>query len=157
MIRSVILSLTLLGLVACSETGYEKNISIASDGWHKDSVVRFDFEVKDLTQPYQMSIYLRNDNAYPYANIYLFVNLIHPDGVVTRDTAQYDLADAYGKWLGKGWCANYDNELLFQDNYRFAATGVYRIEITQAMRQLRLKGIKDVGFCLRKKEVNGEK
>lgn len=157
MIRSFILGIGLLGLVACSNTDYEKNISIASDGWHKDSIARFEFDVQDVSLPYEMLIYIRNNNSYPYSNIYLFVNIIHPDGVISRDTAEYELADAYGKWLGKGWCANFDSDLLLQQNYRFADTGKYTVEIMQAMRELRLKGIKDVGFCLRKLDVNGKK
>jgi gliding motility-associated lipoprotein GldH len=143
--------------VACSNVDYEKNISIPTGGWHKDSIARFEFEVNDLRFPYEMDVYIRNDNSYPYSNIYLFINVVHPDGAVSRDTAEYDLADAYGKWLGHGWCANFDNNLLVQGNYRFAAKGKYRVEIMQAMRELKLKGIKDVGFSLHKLNVDGQK
>lgn len=157
MIRSFIFGISLLGLVACSNVDYEKNISIAPGGWHKDSIARFEFEVNDLNSPYEMDVYIRNNNSYPYSNIYLFIHTVQPDGTVFRDTAEYDLTDAYGKWLGQGWCANFDNDLLYRENYHFAAKGTYRVEIMQAMRELRLKGIKDVGFSLHKLKVNGKK
>ena len=144
------LSLCLL-TVSCIDTEYEKNISFADGIWHKDSVARFSFEVKDIQSPYEMIVSVRNSNSYPYSNLYLFVNIVDPSGTMSRDTVEYDLADVYGKWLGKGWSANYDNDLLLHDRYRFASVGTYRVELIQAMREIRLKGIKDVGFSLRKK------
>lgn len=156
MIRSFLLSVVLLTVTACSSVDYEKNISIAPGGWHKDSVIRFALDIQRTDIPYRMDLFVRNDNSYPYSNLYLFVSMVSPSGTVVRDTAEYVLADAYGQWLGKGWCANYDHALQYQSAYTFPVKGVYTVEITQAMREIKLKGIKDVGFSLRKYVSDGK-
>ena len=38
--------------------------------WHKDSVVSFSFSQKDTLKPYNLFVNLRNNNKYPYNNLF---------------------------------------------------------------------------------------
>ena len=66
------------------------------------------------------------------------------------DTINCPLANAHGKWLGKGFAGVYDNRLLYMARKRFPLTGKYSIRIEQAMRDNELQGVLDVGLRIEK-------
>jgi gliding motility-associated lipoprotein GldH len=91
---------------------------------------------------------VRNNEEYPYSNIYFFINTILPDGKSARDTIECILANVRGKWLGKGMGSLKESNHLIRNNLHFPNSGTYRMEIEQAMRIDELTGIKDIGIEL---------
>jgi len=134
-------------LNSCDEgTLYDQSHEIPDLGWHKDSAAFFSMEIKDSIQPCNFYINVRNTDDYPFRNLYLFLTTNLPNNNTTRDTIELLLADASGKWIGKGFGVLRDNQIVIRKNLIFPLNGIYRFSIEQAMRQDYLKGIRDVGI-----------
>ena len=80
-------------------TIYYKNNVLALE---KDKEYYFTFEVKDISVPYDLTLEVRNNNLYPYQNLWLFCSEEQPIGPLRRDTIECMLADEFGKWHGHG-------------------------------------------------------
>jgi gliding motility-associated lipoprotein GldH len=128
---------------------YEKSFNIDKGEWNKSQVVKFEVPVTDTINGYDIFIELRNNDEYPYSNLFLFVTTKSPNGASKKDTLQMTLADEKGKWLGKGLGGIRSNEKMFS-NIRFPVSGNYKIEIVHGMRDDVLKGIMDVGLDIEK-------
>ena len=83
---------------------------------------------------------------YAYRNLYLFLTTRLPNNNRTRDTLELILADPQGNWLGKGFGALHDNQILVRRNLSFPLAGRYTFSLQQAMRQDVLEGVADVGI-----------
>lgn len=125
------------------------------DGWEKDEAVRFDFKAPDTLNVYDVFINLRNDERYPFSNLFLIVNMEFPGGKVITDTLEYEMAKPDGEWLGKGFTDLKESKLWYKEAVRFPDTGSYSMEIYHAMRKngnvegvRSLDGITDVGISI---------
>lgn len=125
---------------------YDQSLALPSTGWHKDSIAGFEVHVEDTARPYNFYITIRNDDAYPYRNFYLFLSTTLPNNNETRDTLELILASKQGKWLGNGFGAVKDNQIKIRENLLFPIGGSYHFRIEQAMRQDVLPGISDIGI-----------
>ena len=141
-IRTILLS-SLLGimLLSCqSRTVYSHFEDVLVAGWSKDSVYAFDYAIADSMAHYQVLIYLRHTEMYPYQNMWLFVG----DGV-QQDTIEFYLANDRGEWLGNGKSGMIEMPVLYEENRLYAHTGTYRITLQQGMREDCLRGVASVG------------
>ena len=78
-----------LFLTACSNSiQYSRFSPISSEEWHMDSLAQFVYSIEDTASDYQMLIYVRHTEQYPYQNMWLFV-----DDSGRRDTIEFYLAD----------------------------------------------------------------
>jgi gliding motility-associated lipoprotein GldH len=120
-----------------------------------------EFEVSDLDTigDYTMYIMLRNDDTFPYSNLFLIAEMTDPQGQSQRDTLEYEMADAEGRWLGSGRGSVMENKLGYKKDVVFPVKGVYTVRISQAMRKNgsvrgveSLPGILDVGLQIEKNE-----
>ena len=149
----ILFSLFLAMLVSCDQARvYDSSITIVNQSWNKDSLVTVHFTIEDTISLHRFYINIRHNTDYPYSNIYFFMNGKFPDGNVTRDTIECLLADPKGKWTGKGSGKIRDNRILLREHLRFPASGEYTISIEQAMRDINLKGVEDIGIRLEKEE-----
>ena len=130
---------------------FEKTEDIQKSKWDKKQTVRFDINVKDTINGYDIFFTVRNNNDFRYKNLFLFVNTISPNGFNKRDTVELTLADDRGKWLGHGIGGINTIEKAYKRNVRFPVSGNYRIELVQGMRNDILEGIMDV--CIRVEKV----
>ncbi|HLV63154.1 gliding motility lipoprotein GldH [Galbibacter sp.] len=128
-----------------------------SDGWDKGQSVVFEFPAPDSTQTYDVFINLRNNEDYPFSNLFLIVNMNFPNGKVVADTLQYEMAKASGEWLGQGFSSLKENKLFYKEHIVFPELGSYQIAIQHAMRKngdvegvTTLEGITDVGIRIEK-------
>jgi gliding motility-associated lipoprotein GldH len=138
-------------MVGCNINSlYEGAVDITNGKWDKSQIAKFDFAVKDTINGYDIRINIRNTNEYSFSNLYMFLTTITPSGKLKRDTLEMTLADDKGKWLGTGLGGIWASETLYQKNIRFPQSGTYRIEITQAMRNDVLEGIRDVSLRVEK-------
>lgn len=125
---------------------YDQSFDIPGNNWSKNHPYVFDIPVTDTIHGFDILLYMRNNNEFPYSNCYFFIDTRSPKGITRRDTVEYDFADDKGKWLGSGFSGVWSNELRYKSNIRFPYKGVYRIQISQAMRDEPLKGLMDISL-----------
>ena len=122
-----------------------------------DDAAHFEFSGMDTTVTYNMFINIRNDNTFPFSNLFLITEMEHPDGNTVKDTLEYKMAEPTGEWLGKGLGSVKENKLWYRENIVFPKTGVYKVNVSHAMRKNGdveglhvLEGITDVGLEIEK-------
>lgn len=144
--------LFLVGLFAACDSNriFEENKEITNGIWNSKNKVQFEVSITDTLQAHNFYINIRNAGAYPYSNLYLFLETEFPDKVYARDTIECILADNSGKWLGEGSGDIWDNQILFKKGVRFRKTGTYKFTMEQAMRVENLPLIMDVGMRIEK-------
>lgn len=143
----------LVALMAVSCTGNEVFFQyqpIDPKGWSKDSLYSFDIPVTDSLASYNVYVNVRNTGAYPYQNLWLFLERMAPDSTMVRDSIELYLADQRGKWLGSGIGSIHEMPVLYQQNMRFNNKGTYQYRIYQGMRDELLQGIHDIGMKVEK-------
>lgn len=142
-----------LALSSCdAKRIYEENTEIPQGIWNNKNLLRYTVDIKDTLSPHSIYINVRNTGAYPYSNLYLFLETQFPDKVVSRDTIECILADNSGHWLGNGSGDIWDNRILFKSGVRFRKPGTYVFSLEQAMRVENLPMIMDVGMRIEKQE-----
>jgi len=141
-------------LLACNrpEKIFQQENIFTDDTWHADSICNFDCSISDTTHPYNIFLTLSNTQLYKYQNLYLFVTIKFPHGVVRVDTVDCFLANDKGKWYGKPDDNFYRQKLLYRKNILFPYAGLYQFQIEQAMRQKRLNGIHAIGMMIEETE-----
>lgn len=130
---------------------------IENAAWETSKKVTFDFSIQDTISPKNVFIHLRNTSDYPFSNIYVITTLTFPDETKVIDTLQYEMADATGKFLGKGITDIKESKLFYKEQKIFPKAGNYQFQVRQAMRQngevqplQKLNGIQDIGFSIEK-------
>lgn len=122
------------------------------DAWPKDKAAKFVVPVRDTLSPFNFYINVRHTGKYRYSNLYLFLQTRFPNGTYTRDTLEIMLANAQGKWLGKGWDEIKEDHVLLKSKLRFPMQGDYEFLIWQAMRVDTLKAVRSVGIDIEKED-----
>lgn len=152
--KTLVVFLLFVGLASCGDGLVKSEFQSTENGiWSKDNSIEFTFSEMDTLQDYDMFINVRNDNSFPYNNLFLIAKLEFPDGESVTDTLEYEMALPDGTWLGKGYGSIKENKLWYKENIVFASSGVYTLRISHAMRKngdvngvINLEGITDVGF-----------
>ena len=153
--RKIMILLLALGcLISCDNSlQYSRYKATSSGSWAKDDIVSFELTEMDSLSTHNIFIMIRNDNTFPYSNLFLIAEMTSPDDKVIRDTLEYEMAAPDGRWLGKGAGSIHENKLWYKENVVFSPPGVYTIEVSHAMRQNgkvegidNLIGITDVGI-----------
>lgn len=145
--------------LSCGKGPVYSEFQALDDGsWKRDNIKEFKISDLEVNQDYQIYINVRNDNTYPYSNLFLIAEFEYPDGAIYIDTLEYAMANADGTWLGKGYGSIKENKLWYKENINFPVTGVYTVRIEHAMRKngtvdgiVELPGITDVGVEIEKK------
>ena len=146
-----VLLLAILILSACdSNRVYEQNIEIPNGIWNSKNKAKFEVDIADTLTPHNFYINVRNAGAYPYSNLFLFLETEFPDKVYALDTIECLLADNSGRWLGDGSGDIWDNRILFKKGVRFRKAGKYIFTLEQAMRVENLPMVMDVGVRIEK-------
>lgn len=142
----IVAALSLLAVACTDGAMYDEYVSLADDGWDKDSLAVFRADVADTTALYDLWVRVRNDNDYAFANLWLFIDVVAPDGISRRDTLECILAKPDGTWLGGGWGSLFSQRCPYMNGVRFAKPGPYTFRVTQGMRADNLKGLHDIGL-----------
>jgi len=115
--------------------------TMPENGWDKDSILTFSFNITDTTATYDVMFSIRHTVNYPYQNLWLFTN---------QDTMEIFLADQRGEWLGNGRGTLREMPVIYKQAIRFPHSGDYTISLQQGMRTNCLKGISDIGVIINK-------
>jgi len=135
-----------LALTACrQDIVFSQFVSIPSGEWHVDSVAQFDYQIADKEAGYQMLVYVRHTERYPYQNMWLFL-----DNGIQRDTIEFYLADDRGQWLGDKHHGFIEMPVLIEQNYHFSDTGHCAMTIQHGMRDSLLRGVTDIGVEIKR-------
>lgn len=160
--KTVYFIIGLIGLVLLlAECGGKQPEHLASykindSAWRVADTARWIWEVTDTMQSYDLSIEIRHSTNYPYANLYLFVEVVNPNGASLTDTLDYPLCAPSGKWYGEGFSNNRTVALPYRTACRFARAGQYVFNVRQGMRRDPLEGIHEVSLVAYK-HSDGEK
>jgi gliding motility-associated lipoprotein GldH len=73
--NSGILLLAAILLFSCDKKRVFDQYKSVGSAWHKDSIVTFDLPVLDSTKKYNLFVNLRDNNNYPFKNLFLIVAL----------------------------------------------------------------------------------
>lgn len=145
-----LLPLFFLLFLSCSGGSiYNEYLTINNITWDKDKEYYFTFRIEDASVPYNVSLEVRNNNLYPYRNLWLFFNEEQPAGPILRDTIECLLADEYGKWKGSG-ISLYHSSFPIKTRYSFPEAGQYTFSFRQGMRNDALRGIQEIGLQIEK-------
>lgn len=155
--NSVLLLLVSILFFSCDKKRVFDEYKSVGSAWHKDSVVSFNLPELDSTKKYDLFINIRDNNNYPFNNLFLIVTLEKPNGYTKVDTLEYQMAAADGTLLGDGFTDIKESKLYFKENVKFR--GKYKLNIKQAVREggkvpgvTQLEGITEVGLRIEKKE-----
>ena len=151
--NSFLLLLMAVLLFSCDQKRVFDEYKSVGKAWHKDSIVTFDLPQLDPKKLYNLYVNVRDNDDYPFNNLFLIVSLEEPNRKVKVDTLEYQMTNPDGTLLGDGFTDIKDNKLFYKDKVSFTQKGVYKIHIRQAVRQTgkiegvsSLAGISDVGF-----------
>jgi gliding motility-associated lipoprotein GldH len=156
--RSFGFLLMLLFLVSCNDKlEFTKYKSLEDASWQANKNISFEFNVEDTILPKDLFINIRNNNEYPFSNLYVITELNFPNGDKIVDTLQYEMTNGTGKFLGKGFTEIKENKLFYKEQKVFPLSGKYLLNIRHAMRKNGevkvipfLEGVQDVGFSIEK-------
>ena len=149
-LQFVVLFLSLYSLLfSCTSTDFYNQYQIVDQKWEKEKEFYFTFEIEDNTSEYNFFIEIRNNNSYPYQNLWLFCSEEQPMGPILRDTIECMLADDFGKWYGTGMSI-YQLSIPIRTMYKFPYKGQYTFSLRQGMRNNQLKGIEEIGIRIEK-------
>ncbi len=134
-------------LLSCDDNRvFEEYTEIKDSLWDMERTVEFTPLISDTLMISNVYLNIRNNEKYPYSNLFLFVTTTAPNGSWIKDTIEIKMADDKGKWKGKGLGGLYFNKKLFKSNVRFPYPGLYSFKIVHAMRKEELEGIREVGL-----------
>ena len=134
---------------SCTNPVYYEKYQTIDNPWDKNKEYFFTCEIDDPSVSYNLSLQIRNNNLYPYQNLWLFCTIETSEGPVLRDTIECLLADDYGKWIGTG-ISIYHLNIPIRTDYTFPQKGRYTFAIRQGMRDEQLKGIEQIGVWIEK-------
>jgi gliding motility-associated lipoprotein GldH len=124
--------------------------SFKKSEWERKDVAVYHVDINNTTDLFDVSLEIRNNNNYPFRNIWLFVDFQVPGESVRTDTIGFDLADVYGKWYGKG-INQYNFTAPYKTGVRFPRRGIYTCSVRHGMHTNPLTGISDIGLKISKK------
>jgi len=148
--------LVVVTLFSCDKKRVFDEYKSVGKGWNKDSIVSFDLPQLDPKKQYNLFLNLRDNNDYPYNNLFLIVAMEQPNKTTLVDTLEYQMANPDGSLLGDGFTDVKESKLVYKQRMKFAP-GAYKVHIKQAVRQTgkvtgvqKLDGITEVGFRIEK-------
>ena len=140
---------------ACGNTNVaiDETSSFDSSEWIQKKPIQFEVIVEDSLVNYAMYVVVRQNNAYPFYNLYFSPSVIDGSG----KTVQKGLAEAIlydpktGKPKGSGFGDIYEKKFLVYPTLKFPHKGKYHIQLEQSMRVDTLAGMVSMGLLLEKK------
>ncbi len=157
--NNVIILFLLIALSSCDEKRVFDEYKSVGTEWHRDSIVNFRLPEMDTINKYNLFVNIRNNNDYPFNNLFLIVALDLPNGMTKIDTLEYMMAAPDGTLLGEGFTDIKNNKLFYKENAVFKPAGEYNVSIGHAVRKNgkiagveSLQGITEVGFRIESTE-----
>ncbi len=132
---------------------FQKDEVLPKNEWAYNFKPVFTFDITDTTVDYETTFLIRHTEAYQYCNIWLWVHVKSPgDSVGKKVRTNITLAEASGKWLGRGMGEIWEQRMKMDlgDSIKFNKAGTYQITLEQNMRINPLPDIMNVGVRVEK-------
>ena len=132
---------------------FQKEEAIPKNEWAYSFKPTFTFDITDTTANYQATFLIRHSQAYPYCNLWVWAYIKTPgDSTIKKQRINITLAEATGKWLGRGMGEIWEQRIPLNlgDSVRFTKAGTYQISLEQNMRINPLPDIMHVGIRIEK-------
>ena len=157
--NSILFILVLFLIVSCDKKRVFDEYKSVGTTWHKDTIVTFDLPKLDPKKSFNMYVTVRDNDDYPFNNLFLIVSLEQPNHQIKVDTLEYQMTNPDGTLLGDGFSDIKESKLFYKGKTNLTQKGIYKIHIKQATRQTgkiegvtSLSGISDVGFRIESTE-----
>ena len=156
----IFLLLILGGISACDSPNLFMEYRDFEESWPTSEQAIFSMD--SLTdQPVNLMIYIRNNQRYPFSNLFLIARLKTGDSLLVCDTLEYAMANPQGAWLGSGFLEVKESKLWWKENYQLPLVENLNIELEHALRfngseqgMDALDGIVSVGFGVEEMNSN---
>lgn len=119
---------------------YDQTIQVPQPWMYKDTL-NFDYEIKDISKPYDLILSVEYREDFSYENVYLQVTTIFPDTVRTTYPVSLQLADEKGYWQGDCSGNKCKLNISMSSAAYYKKEGKYSLLFEQYSRQDSLKGI----------------
>jgi gliding motility-associated lipoprotein GldH len=132
---------------------YQDQKAIPGNAWNYNFKPKFTFTISDSTAQYQPYFIIRHTQAYPYNNIWMWMYIKTPgDTTATKARINIDLAEANGRWLGRGMGEIYEQRMPISlgDSVNLSRPGTYEVTLEQNMRINPLPDVLHVGLRVEK-------
>ncbi len=156
--NSILFIFAVILFVSCDEKRVFDQYQSVGNAWHKDSIVSFDLPEMDTLKRYNLFLNIRDNDKYPYNNLFVIVSMDQPNGRTTVDTLEYNMTDPEGNLLGEGFSDIKESKLFFKSNAMFKK-GIHKVHIRHAVREsgkiagvALLEGVTEVGFRIESTE-----
>jgi len=131
----ILIFLGLIFLMSCSEQSYFMQSHKFEDGiWNIEEVAEFQLDIQQKNQIYYLFFDIKSSENYSTSNLWLYAEVLAPDGTLQTDTLEFDMAEPSGKWLGNHEGQTVTTTLLYKREVAFPDIGVYKFRIRQGMR-----------------------
>jgi gliding motility-associated lipoprotein GldH len=157
--NSILFILIVLLVISCDKKRVFDEYKSVGKTWHKDSIVTFELPKLDPKKNFNLYVNVRDNDNYPFNNLFLIVSLEQPNRTIKVDTLEYQMTNPDGTLLGDGFSDIKESKLFYKDKVNFTKKGIYKVHIQQATRQTgkiegvtALPGITDVGFRIESTE-----
>jgi gliding motility-associated lipoprotein GldH len=151
----LIFLVAILVLAACGDSSVtiDETKSFNESGWIQKQPIRFQVNILDAGIPYAMYVVVRQNNSYPFYNLYFSPSILDERGkIIQRGLAEAILYDPKtGKPKGDGFGDLYEKKFLVYSNLKFPQKGKYQIQLEQSMRVDTLAGMVSMGLFVEKK------
>ncbi|WP_396165834.1 gliding motility lipoprotein GldH [Flavobacterium sp.] len=151
--NSLLFILMVFLVISCDKKLVFDEYKSIGNSWHQDSILTFKLPKLESEKRYNLFVNVRDNNDYPFDNLFLIVSLEQPNKKVVVDTLEYKMANPDGTLMGDGFTDVKESKLFYKENVPFSQKGEYKIHIQQAVRQTgkiagvtELKGITEIGF-----------
>ncbi|MFN7675030.1 gliding motility lipoprotein GldH [Flavobacterium sp.] len=158
-INSIVFVLLLHLVTSCDKKRVFDEYKSVGKSWHKDSIVSFELPKLDSKKTYNLYVNIRDNDDYPFNNLFLIVSLEQPNKKIKVDTLEYQMTNPDGTLLGDGFTDIKESKLFYKRKESFTLNGIYKIHIKHAVRETgkiegvsTLDGITDVGFRIESTE-----
>ena len=158
--KSLFFLLLIICLGSCSAP-YHLEFTEFSQGWKNTEPAEFNFK-GDLTSK-NMSLILRHNNDYDYANIFLITELSSTHSLTQTDTLEFLLSNPSGQWLGDKKLTLIECKLPYKQSVILVKDSLYSLKVRTSMRLndhvkpiANLEGIIGLGLLI-EEDVNEKK
>jgi gliding motility-associated lipoprotein GldH len=145
-------------LISCDKQLVFDEYKSVGNAWHQDSILTFKLPKLESEKKYNLFVNVRDNNDYPFDNLFLIVSLEHPNKKTIVDTLEYKMANPDGSLMGDGFTDVKESKLFYKENVPFNLKGEYKVHIQQGVRQTgkiagveNLQGITEIGFRVESK------
>jgi|TARA_Y100000389_G_scaffold112353_1_gene109392 gliding motility-associated lipoprotein GldH len=141
-------------ITSCDSTVFFREYNSFSKGWPSSEAVSFSISQIPQTSS-NIYVHIRNNNEYPYSNLFLIAELRDSVQTIFRDTLEYAMADPQGKWLGEGFLDVKESKLWWKEGWTPKHEGPFYVDLFQRVRNngdlegvYLLDGILNVGIAV---------